>query len=160
MSQNNRKLPDNLGNQKPYKGQKRKTVTSKGTKKQTTDIPPYLKALIDDLAPAIKNYLNQTAESKLRIAEAREKSSEAVAKLMGSLPDIIQQTVPTRNEPRRRKISPKKQETLDLIHKLRNEDNMTLEEVADYLTKNNIPTFSGRGRWHAQTIHRLAMYHP
>ena len=80
MSQNNRELPDNLGNQKSSKGQKRKTAPSKNTKKkQTKDLSPY-------------------------------------------------------------------------------EDNMTLEQVADYLTKNNIPTFSGRGRWHAQTIHRLAMY--
>ena len=160
MSDYNNNSRNNPGNQKPFKGQKRKKAPSKGTKKQAADIPPYLKALFDDLVPVIVNFLDKTAASKARIAEAREKNAEAVAKLMESLPEILQQTVPTRNEPRRRKISPKKQETLDLIHKLRNEDNMTLEEVADYLTKNNIPTFSGRGRWHAQTIHRLAMYHP
>jgi hypothetical protein len=48
-------------------------------------------------------------------------------------------------EPRRKKRTSKKQETLDLINKLRDES-ITYEEVAVYLQKNNIPTFSGRGR--------------
>ncbi|MCW7754610.1 recombinase family protein [Desulfobotulus sp. H1] len=43
---------------------------------------------------------------------------------------------------------------LKLIEKLR-KDNMTYEQIAAYLTDNDFPTFSGRGRWHAQTIHRL-----
>lgn len=43
---------------------------------------------------------------------------------------------------------------MKFIDKLRAE-NMTYEQIAKYLTDNNYPTFSGRGRWHAQTIHRL-----
>ena len=78
---------------------------------------------------------------------------------MENLPGIVQQTVHVKREPRRRKINARKQEVLDLIDKLRDE-NMTSEEVAAYFTENNIPTFSGRGRWHAQTIHRLYMYPP
>lgn len=158
MNEHNKNPRNNLGNQKQYnvKGQQRSNTRAN----QIIDIPPYLKALFDELAPAIANFLNKTAESQARIAVSNEKRAEAVAKLVDTLPDIIQQTIPTRKEPRRRKIPPQKQETLDLINKLRNEDNMTLEQVADYLTKNNIPTFSGRGRWHAQTIHRLCMYHP
>ena len=78
---------------------------------------------------------------------------------MDTLPEIIQQTIPARRESRKRKITPRKQELLDLINKLRDE-RMTYEEVAAYLQENNIPTFSGRGRWHAQTIHRLYMYPP
>ena len=31
----------------------------------------------------------------------------------------------------------------------------TYNEIAQYLENKNIPTFSGRGKWHAQTIHRL-----
>ena len=120
-------------------------------------MPHYLKALFDDLAPAIKNYLNQTAECKVRVAEANEKIVQSLEKLIEALPEFVQQTIPSK-EPKRRKLPAQKQETLDLINKLRNEDNMTLEEVANYLIKNNIPTFSGRGRWHAQTIHRLNMY--
>lgn len=32
---------------------------------------------------------------------------------------------------------------------------VTYEFIAQQLTQKNIPTFSGRGEWHAQTIHRL-----
>ena len=151
---NNKNARNNPGNQR-QKGQHRDTPR----KKQTTDVPPSLKSLFDEIAPAIKNYLNQSAASKVRVAEAREKSAQAVEKLMESLPGIVQQTVPARSIPRRRKINARKQEILDTINKLRDES-MTYEEIADYLTKNNIPTFSGRGRWHAQTIHRLYMYPP
>ena len=147
-------------NQSPntkFKGQQQ-TRGKSGNTKQTGDIPPYLKALFDDLAPAIKNFLNQAAESQARVAAAQEKNALALEKLLENLPELIQQ-VPMRREPRKRKISARKQELLDLIKKLRDE-NMTYEEVAAYLEKNKIPTFSGRGRWHAQTIHRLYMYYP
>ncbi len=122
-------------------------------------MPPYLKSLLDEIAPAIKNYLNQAAESKMRVAKARERSAEAMEKLMENLPEIVQQSIPARAEPRKRKITARKQELLDMINKLRDE-NMTYEEIAAHLQENNIPTFSGRGRWHAQTIHRLYMYYP
>ncbi|MDY0132136.1 MAG: recombinase family protein [Desulforegulaceae bacterium] len=47
-----------------------------------------------------------------------------------------------------------KNKVLDLIVSLR-EDKSTYEEIADYLEAQGIPTFSNKGRWHAQTIHRL-----
>ena len=146
MSEYNKNLRNNQGNLKHSKGQQRKRTN------QTADIPPYLKGLFDDLAPPIKNFLNKAAESQARVSAAR-------GKLMDTLPEIIQQTIPARRESRKRKITPRKQELLDLINKLRDE-RMTYEEVAAYLQENNIPTFSGRGRWHAQTIHRLYMYPP
>lgn len=43
---------------------------------------------------------------------------------------------------------------LNLIQSLRDQ-NSTYDEIALYLTENDFPTFSGRGKWHAQTIHRL-----
>jgi len=43
---------------------------------------------------------------------------------------------------------------LSLIDKLRH-NHKTYDEIALYLTENDFPTFSGRGKWHAQTIHRL-----
>ena len=144
----------NPGNQKQKVQQRSNRRTN-----QVADIPPSLKSFFDDIAPAIKNYLNKAAESKARVAEAREKSASAVERLMENLPDIVQQSVPARNASRKRKISTRKQELLDMINKLR-EESMTYEEIAEYLTKNDIPTFSGRGRWHAQTIHRLYMYPP
>jgi len=43
---------------------------------------------------------------------------------------------------------------MEIIHTMRAEG-ATYDEVAQYLIKLGQPTFSGRGEWHAQTIHRL-----
>lgn len=43
---------------------------------------------------------------------------------------------------------------MDIIHNMRAEG-ATFDQVAAHLVKLNQPTFSGRGEWHAQTIHRL-----
>ncbi len=143
-----------------YKGQpprqeKRQKQSAGGTK----DIPPYLKGVMDELVPAVKQFLQNTVDIQERQVAAGEKTAEALIKIAEALPEYIRLTAPVRKVPRRRKIDANKQKTLDLIKKLRDE-NMTYEEVAAYLDKNNVPTFSGRGNWHAQTIHRLYMYYP
>ena len=35
------------------------------------------------------------------------------------------------------------------------EQGKTYKEIAQYLDDNKIPTFSGKGGWHAPTIHKL-----
>jgi len=47
-----------------------------------------------------------------------------------------------------------KDEILALIRTMRKNE-ATFAAIADYLKEKGIPTFSGRGEWHAQTIHRL-----
>lgn len=95
-----------------------------------------LERLLDNLATApTAPHATESAE----ISEPKPREAEAPELLDTSEEDI-------------RKSSRKY--ILKLIEKLRKE-NMTYEEVAAYLTDNNFPTFSGRGRWHAQTIHRL-----
>jgi YesN/AraC family two-component response regulator len=165
MSEFLKNLRRNQSNsQKQYnnksKGQPQSRKKSSDNKQQqVVDLSPFLKAFIDDLVPSIRDYLNHAAESQVRQAVAQEKNAQAMEKLMENLPEIVQQAVHVRSVPRRKKINARKQEVLDLINKLRDE-NMTYEEVAAYLTTNKIPTVSGRGRWHAQTIHRLYMYPP
>lgn len=55
---------------------------------------------------------------------------------------------------RKRVITEERRVVLDKIMELRDKG-ATYNEIADYLTENNYITFSGRGKWHAQTIHRL-----
>lgn len=43
---------------------------------------------------------------------------------------------------------------MDIINSMRDEG-ATFDQVASHLVKLGQPTFSGRGEWHAQTIHRL-----
>ncbi len=47
-----------------------------------------------------------------------------------------------------------KGEVIELIRSMRKEGT-TFSVIAEYLRDKGIPTFSGRGDWHAQTIHRL-----
>ncbi len=47
-----------------------------------------------------------------------------------------------------------KEDVLEIIRTMR-QNGATFAAIADYLKDNGIPTFSGRGKWHAQTIHRL-----
>lgn len=47
-----------------------------------------------------------------------------------------------------------KDDILSIIQNMRKQGS-TFSIIADYLKEKKIPTFSGRGEWHAQTIHRL-----
>ncbi|MCP4020901.1 MAG: hypothetical protein GY729_03585 [Desulfobacteraceae bacterium] len=47
-----------------------------------------------------------------------------------------------------------KDEILTIIKNMRTQGS-TFSIIASYLKEKGIPTFSGRGEWHAQTIHRL-----
>ncbi|THB78328.1 MAG: hypothetical protein D3926_13290 [Desulfobacteraceae bacterium] len=47
-----------------------------------------------------------------------------------------------------------KQEVVSLILSLRDQG-LTFDDIAKAFIEKGIPTFSGRGEWHAQTIHRL-----
>lgn len=47
-----------------------------------------------------------------------------------------------------------REEVMHIIETMR-EKGATFDQVATYLVSINQPTFSGRGEWHAQTVHRL-----
>lgn len=47
-----------------------------------------------------------------------------------------------------------KDDVLGMIQDMRDQG-ATFAIIAEYLREKGIPTFSGRGEWHAQTIHRL-----
>ncbi len=47
-----------------------------------------------------------------------------------------------------------KDDILSIIQNMRKQG-ATFSVIADYLKEKTIPTFSGKGEWHAQTIHRL-----
>lgn len=47
-----------------------------------------------------------------------------------------------------------KRDVIKIMKKLRKKGG-TYKEIAIFLNENNIPTFSNKGHWHAQTIHRL-----
>ena len=114
-----------------------------------------------------------------RIAEAEERQSDAIeqiADMFAAFLEKLDEVPAVQVQPEA--IAPQKAEIVDernimmsaeeadavkktsrtyilnLIQSLRDK-NSTYDEIALYLTENDFPTFSGRGKWHAQTIHRL-----
>jgi len=81
---------------------------------------------------------------------------DAVAREFEDEMDLDEEEVmaegPDQDEPPAAELS--KDEIVDMIHKMRTQGS-TYNEVAAHLTELGLPTFSGRGKWHAQTIHRL-----
>ncbi|MFH2067627.1 MAG: hypothetical protein ABIK15_20660 [Pseudomonadota bacterium] len=49
---------------------------------------------------------------------------------------------------------PNRKRVMQIIESMR-KDNETYQDIADKLEKEELKTFSGRGKWHAQTVHRL-----
>ncbi len=49
---------------------------------------------------------------------------------------------------------PDKKIILEIIERMRN-DGETYHTIAQFLAREEFPTFSGKGDWHAQTVHRL-----
>lgn len=51
-------------------------------------------------------------------------------------------------------LEAERQKIISLINGMR-EQGSTYGQIAAYLCAENVPTFSGKGRWHAQTVHRV-----
>ncbi len=51
-----------------------------------------------------------------------------------------------------------REEAMATIYRMR-EQGATFNQIANYFKEINQPTFSGKGQWHAQTIHRLLQKH-
>ena len=51
-----------------------------------------------------------------------------------------------------------RKKVMQIISKMRNKGE-TFDQIALYLEKEKLQTFSNRGQWHAQTVHRLYQDH-
>ena len=125
--------------------------------------------------PFIKESMTQIATSLERLSESQEsleqtrvEQSRAIANFLNNLNLILEEKVTPFLEKagQRAETPPKvttsyasgthhtKDEVIKVIKTMR-KNRSTFAEIAEHLTKEGIPTFSGRGDWHAQTIHRL-----
>jgi len=140
------------------------------SRKQSSGMNSILKK-INDILPDFKTYMISMADNQERIIdlvsrwiEVEERRNEIFENLTEKLSsfqggvarDISGDAEDGEIHHRKIKKIPKEErdKTMDLIYKMR-EKGATYEEVADYLETQHIPTFSNKGRWHAQTIHRL-----
>lgn len=89
------------------------------------------------------------ADAMARIAEALGRLAEGVAEWSTA---AIRHPDPAAPESNARPVERGK--VLQVISDMRN-NGATYTEIARHLDSENVATFSGKGRWHAQTIHRL-----
>lgn len=138
---------------------------------QTTSSPSMdeLFNQISDTLPQIMDNTTLMAEQIEKMAtisemmvESRIRRNNAMADFFEGLSRILEQSPPAMDlgQPPRATASYAsgthytKDDILSIINSMRDQG-ATFAIIADYLKEKGIPTFSGRGEWHAQTIHRL-----
>jgi hypothetical protein len=138
------------------------------------DLPPGNDVLSQAL-PAIKAHLTTISSAVERMCETGEKLAEtqtelhqAITCFFNNMNDILtEKIVPQAVSPNFEQGNAEtpmadtmegarftKTEVIQIIREMR-EKRCTFGEIAAELKARAIPTFSGRGEWHAQTIHRL-----
>ena len=120
----------------------------------------------DELTPYIKEYITESLKNQKRLikinqqkADVETRKTDAIESFFSFIKDFIGSDLSKRITKGRGRYKTKLPDTkhkkvFKIIAKMR-EKNETYEDIADYLEKEGIPTFSGRGHWHAQTVHRL-----
>jgi hypothetical protein len=136
----------------------------------------------EDLFPVIREIIENTTEQNEKILQFQEEqvkftseitgilrgisnSLDSIAKSMGGSVQTIAENVPPQKNLNNTSISQlskedmyspadERKDILKTIKKLRAKGG-TYKEIAAFLNSKNIPTFSKKGNWHAQTIHRI-----
>ena len=101
--------------------------------------------IMEKRAASQQSEIAQQADKNTKKAKKAKKTNKAKsAKIKKDTVSTDAQDAP---EPSRKAV-------LDMINNMRKES-VTYAQIAQRLVESKLPTFSGRGVWHAQTIHRL-----
>ncbi len=151
-------------NRPPRRDHKDRRSSSPRRAQKKTSVTDAVAELIRDITPTIKKFLKNNIEYQIRLAEIEERKANAEMKSIQAISDFIETIKsggPISISNLKEKKPPKKKDELhkkviEIIKKKRNAGE-TFEQITLYLEKEKIPTFSKRGNWHAQTIHRIFM---
>ena len=126
--------------------------------KQLTNALPQLidsACIISEQMERMATINERIAESEIRKNNAITDFFEGIGKMMedGGMPSGFEKH-PRATASYASGTHYTKDDILSIINEMR-EQGATFAIIADYLREKGIPTFSGRGEWHAQTIHRL-----
>lgn len=119
-----------------------------------------------DLIPVIAENTTQLVKEMGRIAAVSETIMESQMRQQNAMADFFESLkvlISNRKYPDDMPIATAsytsgthytKDDIISTINRMRDQG-ATFATIAEYLRNKGIPTFSGRGQWHAQTIHRL-----
>jgi len=130
-----------------------------------------LTEVLYELSPAIKAFLESVSENQKRMAETAGIIAAAEGKKAKTLEDLLEflkseglekllnsRETAEKRKKTRKPIDENRKNVMQIIAKLRSKGE-TFDRIAHYLENEKLPTFSKRGQWHAQTIHRLYQDH-
>ncbi|MBA4369819.1 MAG: hypothetical protein C0403_19500 [Desulfobacterium sp.] len=131
-------------------------------KKENTSLP--LARILQELTPSIEDYLKKLSDNQKKIIEADLKIAESVARLTNHIisekQNIRLHFYPSTVRKKSKKSEDSHHQRIKKIITRMRKKLKTYEEIAQFLEKENIPTFTKQGRWHAQTVHRLFQDYP
>ncbi len=125
-----------------------------------------IKQEIRDMIPVIAENTTQLAKEMGRIASVSEMIMESQIRQQNAMADFfesLKEFMAHRQSPADMQTATTsyasgthytKDDIISTINRMRDQG-ATFATIAEYLSDKGIPTFSGRGHWHAQTIHRL-----
>lgn len=142
--------------------------------------PYHKKTDLQDMLPDVKSILEnisagqkQLVEVTERFADAQERQADVlegiaillqrlleddgfVHRFAGPLTYAPEKEATMASQGRRalRVSAADREAVIDVILNLR-KDGLTYKEIAQHLEDEQIPTFSGKGAWHAQTVHKV-----
>lgn len=152
-----------------YPKQERRTL---GDRRNVNDLDMIetLAQRLGDALPEILENMTALTEQAERFVAANELTAKskiqqhtAVADFFNNLNTLLTENTESGISPAQpRKVTTSyasgthytKDDILLIIQNMRDQG-ATFSIIADYLKEKGMPTFSGRGEWHAQTIHRL-----
>ena len=126
-------------------------------------IMEFLPEILEHIAN-LSDQVEKQTDTKEKLAQAKIRQANAVATFFESLNQTVASgfAMPDHGSSPRPMATTSyasgthytKDDVLSMIRNMRTQG-ATFAIIADYLKEKGIPTFSGRGDWHAQTIHRL-----
>jgi len=144
------------------KQQDRRTSTSPGNRESIWDSLQDLLPQVVENSSSLTFQLERMVEQNDLFVEAKIRQYNTIATFFENLNKFFNDDFFVKNSDMQAKATASyasgthytKDDILTIIRTMR-EKGSTFSIIADYLKDKGIPTFSGRGEWHAQTIHRL-----
>lgn len=143
------------------KAKDRRSDSTEDLESLLTGLGNALPMLVDNSSKVLL-YLEKVLAANDLMAAARIRQYNAVSVFFDHLNKIFTEEFFTQSSGGQSKVMTSdasgnhytKDDIITIIRTMRKKD-ATFAVIAEYLKEKGIPTFSGRGEWHAQTIHRL-----
>jgi glutaredoxin len=114
---------------------------------------------LQEITPLVIQFLNDMEETEKRLVDTVERKVQAETRTSEALYEIIRmaksQSVYKQYKRRAPKVLKEHHKNIQKIIVEKRSEGETFEQISSYLRKEQIPTLSGRGKWHAQTVHRF-----